>query len=553
MVIDIDQARRLADPQSFQRGREYAMDRAVGRIRRLADGVRATVFGSDDYTVELRSGRGAEPAFRCTCPVGASGAFCKHCVALAHAVSGSGHSERSDPRAYLESLGSDELIEIVLDAAQRDEVTHTRLAVASAGTDSSHTLRRAIDDAIVPGGYVPYREAYAYTQGVDVVIDRLEELLASGDPGLVMDLTEHAIGCAERAVEFVDDSDGLLGGVAERLAELHLAACEAARPDPARLAARLYARELGDGDLEAFFGAVSRYGGVLGEPGLAVYRELAERDWAALPASRAGEFDGRRHRLASILEALAELTGDVDAEVEVMARDLSSAYQFVRIAERYRRADRYGDALRWAEQGVEAFGTSDARLVELAADGYHRAGRGPEAVQLFREVLDAAPTLGNYQRLAEHARRVGSWPAWREWALDRVRDELSRREAPRYRWQPPVDAGLLVEIFLWEGDPDQAWDEARRGGCSGPVVMRLARACRDRRPAEVIPLYEKEVESLIEGRTNGAYAQAVELLDEVEALFAQAGNTDGFPDYVAGLRRRHKPKRNLMKLLDARR
>ncbi len=551
MGIDVDQARRLADPRSFQRGREYARDGAVGRIRRLADGVRATVFGSDDYTVELRSGGGAEPAFRCTCPVGASGVFCKHCVALAYAVSESGQVEASDPRAYLESLDRGQLIEIVLDAAQRDEVTHTKLAVASAGTEASHTLRRAIEDAIAPDGYVPYQEVYAYTQGVDVVIERLDELLAAGHPELVLDLTEHAIGCAERAVEFVDDSDGLLRGVAERLAELHLAACEAARPDPAQLAARLYDRELGEGDLEAFYGAVSRYAEVLGEPGLAVYRELAERDWAALPAPRAGTFDGRRHRLASILEALAELTGDVDAEVDVMARDLSSAYQFVRIAERYRREDRHDDALRWAERGLGEFGTSDARLVELAADEYHHAGRGPEAVQLFWEILDAAPTFGNYRRLAEHARRDGSWPAWRVWALDRVRDEISRREAPRYRWQPPADASLLVEIFLWEDDPDQAWAESQRGGCSGPVVMRLARACRNRRPAEVIPLYQKEIESLIEARNNPAYAQAAELLDQVEVLYADAGQA-GFPDYVAAIRRRHKPKRNMMKLLDSR-
>jgi uncharacterized Zn finger protein len=484
--------------------------------------------------------------------VGASGAFCKHCVALAHAVSEAGHSQVCDPRAYLEGLDRDQLIEIVLDAAERDEVTHTKLAVASAGTDSAHSLRRAIEDAITPGGFVPYREVYAYTQGVDVVVDRLDELLSAGHPELVLELSEYALGCAERAVEFVDDSDGLVGGIAERLAGLHLAACEAARPDPARLAERLYSRELGEGDLEVFYGAVSRYAEVLGEPGLTVYRELAERDWAALPAPRAGEFDGRRHRLASILEALAELTGDVDAEVEVMARDLSCAHQFVRIAERYRRADRHGDALRWAEQGLEQFGNRDARLVELAADEYHRARRGPEAVQLFWEVLDAAPTFGSYQRLAEHARRVGSWPAWREWALDRVRDEISRREPPRYRWQRPADASLLVEIFLWEGDPDQAWGEAQRGGCSGPVVMRLARACRDRRPAEVIPLYQDEVESLIDGRNNRAYAQAVELLDEVGALFVAAGQEAGFPDYVADVRRRHKPKRNLVKLLDAR-
>lgn len=48
---------------------------------------------------------------------------------------------------------------------------------------------------------------------------------------------------------------------------------------------------------------------------------------------------------------LAELTGDVDAVVEVLARDHSSAYQFVRIVEVLREARRYDDALVCAEKG----------------------------------------------------------------------------------------------------------------------------------------------------------------------------------------------------------
>lgn len=42
----------------------------------------------------------------------------------------------------------------------------------------------------------------------------------------------------EQAIESVDDSDGEMGGLLERLRELHLAACRVARPDPAELAAR---------------------------------------------------------------------------------------------------------------------------------------------------------------------------------------------------------------------------------------------------------------------------------------------------------------------------
>jgi uncharacterized Zn finger protein len=82
--------------------------------------------------------------------------------------------------------------------------------------------------------------------------------------------------------------------------------------------------------------------------------------------------------------------------------------------------------------------------------------------------------------------------------------------------------------------------------------MRLARACQDLRPAEVIPIYQKEVESLIDGKNNQAYARAVELLAEVEVLFVKVDPAGGFAGYVGAVRRRHKPKRNLMKLLDAR-
>lgn len=141
---------------------------------------------------------------------------------------------------------------------------------------------------------------------------------------------------------------------------------------------------------------------------------------------------------------------------------------------------------------------------------------------------------------------------WRDRALERVRHEISRREPPKYRWRPLADATLLVEIHLWENDPDRAWAEAQRGGCSGPDAMRLAHVCQDQRPAEVIPIYQKEIESLIDGKNNQAYGHAVDLLGQVEVLFADAGQATGFPDYVAGVRHRHKPKRNLMKLLIAR-
>jgi hypothetical protein len=114
------------------------------------------------------------------------------------------------------------------------------------------------------------------------------------NPAAAVQLAEHAIRRVERMMEHVDDSDGELFDVLERLQELHLEAClEAcleARPDPVPLARRLFKAELASG-YDVFHGAVERYGEVLGETGTTEYRRLAQAEWDRLPALRPGEGD----------------------------------------------------------------------------------------------------------------------------------------------------------------------------------------------------------------------------------------------------------------------
>ena len=60
------------------------------------------------------------------------------------------------------------------------------------------------------------------------------------------------------------------------------------------------------------------------------------------------------------------------------------------------------------------------------------------------------------------------------------------------------------------------------------------------------------MERLIAAKNNDAYRQAVETMAHVAKLMRAAAQPDAFAPYAAGVRARHKPKRNLMKLLDAR-
>ncbi len=66
-----------------------------------------------------------------------------------------------------------------------------------------------------------------------------------------------------------------------------------------------------------------------------------------------------------------------------------------------------------------------------------------------------------------------------------------------------------------------------------------------------MPIYQREVERLIELKTNGGYRDAVETMIRVRDLLTRAGRADEFPTYASRVRAAHKPKRNLMKLLDA--
>jgi tetratricopeptide (TPR) repeat protein len=373
----------------------------------------------------------------------------------------------------------------------------------------------------------------------------------------VIDLCEHAMDEAESALGYVDDSDGHMSLIAERLHELHRDACGAAQPDPVVLAGTLFDRELHSGDLDFFFGAASSYAEVLGEEGLSEYRRLAQAEWDASPPlgpQDSRSWSGTRHRITRIMQTLAELSGDVDAIVEVLARDQSSAYQFVQIAAVLVEAERYDDALAWAEKGLASHGTSDSRLVSTLAEEYHRAGRGEDAVRICWDAYEQRPSLATYQQLSQQAQRAGSWPAWHGKALDLLRTRIGQgqRKPGRergMRWSASgPDRSTLVEVLLFDEDVEQAWAVASTAGCRRDLWLELARRREGEHPLDAIPIWKDEIERQIDLKKNPAYAEAVRLIARVGSQMKAAGHDEDFRPYVTKLRATHKPKRNLMKL-----
>jgi len=506
--------------------------------------------------------------------MGTDGAFCKHCVAvgLAWLDQGSGSGATSgkrakpsvtmdDVRAYLAARGKEALVALLMEQAMEDDRLCQRLLMKAArktpkGLDLA-TYRQAIDRAVDLGEFVEYGAARDYAEGIDEVIDSIEELLKEGHAPGVVELTEHALVAVEDAMDSVDDSDGRVGGIVERLQELHHAACKRAKPDPETLARRLFEWELRT-PWDTFYGASEKYADVLGRKGLAVYRQLAEAEWARVPALEPGRDDpeyGKRFRITHIMETLARRTGDVEAVVAVKKRDLSSPYAYLQIAETYRQAQKHDLALEWAERGLHAFPQRpDGRLREFLAEEYHRRKRHDEAMALVWAEFTGSPSLAQLQHLKGHADRIVRWPAWRDRALACLREQIAKakREASKNPrgWFARADHSELVRVFLWGKDVEAAWREAQEGGCSDDLWMDLAARRETDHPGDVLPVYERQVEATLGRKNDEAYRAAIGLLRKVRDVMVRLNRGAEFAPYLWAVRAAHKPKRNFLKLLE---
>lgn len=547
--------RELAGDKVFARGRDYHRHGQVELLSVEPGRVLARVAGSDDYRTVL-TGSGTTIDGECSCPAFEDWGFCKHMVAAALAANavgandaGAGEGALARIRRHLAAKGADALVEMIVDMAERDPVLWRNLDMAAtAAGEDDRTLeahfRKAVDDATRTGGYVDYREAFDWAASVEAVLDRVAELVPAGRAVLALRLIDRALSRIEEAIGEIDDSDGHCGGLLERAREIHLQACRAAKPDPVKLARDLFARET-KGDYGTFHGAAALYADVLGEAGLAEYRKLAQAAWDRLPPLAAGrrvsdDVSDKRSRLVAILDVFAERAGDTETRIALRAKDLSSSWQYLELAEFCREHDRDEEALKWAEEGLWVFENErpDEKLVFLAVDLLLKAGRKKEAETRLWQAFERQPSMELYQRL----RKIGG-KAVRDRAVAALKTRLVKEKPTR--WHFPAD--LLVRLLQSERLFAEAWATVRAHGASNGVKEALAATSEATHPREALAVYAARVEELAQAGGNPNYEAAHRLIARMAALHGTADQAA----YVTDLKARFRRKRNFMKLLGA--
>jgi hypothetical protein len=503
----------VAGEKVFARGVVYHEDGQVEIVTFDRARILARVIGSEVYRCEL-VGAGKKFSGECSCPAFSDWGFCKHLVATALTANSLGPEALKQAsgrfakiREHLRAGGIERLVEMVIGFAERDPSLLKELELsATAAIADDATLfaqfRKAITDTTRTQGFVEYREMRGWVQGIESVLGRIAPLVESGRAAVVLRLLDHFFARMGEALQNIDDSDGGGGGVYAKACDIHLAACRQVKPDPVALARTLFAREV-DPDHEFFRGASEAYEDILGDAGLAEYRRLANQAWQKIRPLRAGKRQvqddqfSARYALAAILESFAKREGDIDGVIAIRARDLSTAYDYLGIAQLCLDHAREPEALKWAEEGLWQFEDDpDERLILFASNLYRRVGRDGDADKLLWRTFERRPSIELYDRLKSAAGPDQMLAdAARDRALASLRAQFGK---PAGRWESRWSSAteLFVRLAMAEGLLTNAWAVVNGHGCSESLLQELAEASENSHPAEALKVYEGRVERM---------------------------------------------------------
>jgi uncharacterized Zn finger protein len=560
--------RGLAEDRYYERGLAYLQQGKVTSLQLDGSRIRAVVAGNEDYDVVFGT-RENRLDYRCSCPLGGDGEFCKHCVAAglawlkqkskpakAQKKGSSAGISSQDIAAALQQEEKETLVGWIVQWAEEDDAFQRKVVRAAAPRlDSSGLIaqtKAALQKALQVRRFMERRDMRAYAAGVQAALDEVEDLLERGHAPAVIELSEWGLRKFGAAVENVDDSSGYMGELRERMRELHLDACTAAPPDPVALGEKLFMLEW-TSQWDEWSRSPERYADVLGVKGLAAFRKKAEAEWAKLPQATEKETGVPRKQifqLTRIMESLARQSGDVEAQVAVVARDLSSNYAYLRIAQLYRDAGKHDEAMDWAQRGAareEGPHTSTLRL--FVAEEHQRRGYHADALRIVWVEFRQRPSLESYKTLQRFARAAEEWEDWRAQAWT-LMQRKSMEAAEKGQW---VDASLVVEIMLHEEKAEGAWQAAVAGGCREDLWLALASLREQEHPEDAARVYLAQAERTIANARKNRYDAGVALLEKAGSLLHSCGKGAEFDRYLQELLLRFKLKTNLMKRVTERR
>jgi uncharacterized Zn finger protein len=587
--------RRLARPQSFERGENYYEQNAVIDIRRRGEALQADVEGSqyEPYRVRIELDDTGIIETTCSCPYD-HGGICKHRVAvlLTYIRDPEAVKQQLPVAELLTDLDHETLVNLLVDlvddhpdlAEWIEREIKARSTQESSDKDASpavptrqttpdpETIRRHVDSILYPSG-PPNRGAQDPYAAMESRVDDLHDLLAeahvfidAGDGETALTVLE-AIATELMGEEWLRLSHDGSTAIFEFLDELSAAFVEA-----------LLTVDLSETDREEWANQIAEWADEIASytrhPPFQAAVVAARRGWddEALQRALAGAddadlWDGERPWYADdLLEArlavleregrtdeylnLARATGQsvqhatklvyldrVDEAVEYARDHLSTPDDALAVAKTLREADRPTTAIEVGRYGLTLNGTRNAALAEWLRDVATAHGDDETASEAAIATFKAEPSMEMYRAAREVA--GDDWPRIREELLDHLQRRSPGRETARE----------YAEIFLAEDMINEAVAIAEESG-HYTVVEPIVEAVWKNRPEWTIEVCKDQAEPIIEQGESDRYRHAVQWLRYAGKAAQAAGDLDAWRDYVEALRDEHYRKYKLRPMLD---
>ncbi len=592
-----------ATEQSFQRGQEYYHAGAISNGSIQGNMLSSECEGTSApfYGVRVTLDEGGIASASCTCPY-EFGGYCKHIVALllAYLHQPKQFVVRKEPSELLADLDRDELMALLTgllrDRPELYDWIEAALAVPSAQGKPSKKKRKPVDIEVhrrrirnILHSLDGMRMSEAYwhvgglVHGLDEVREAAMKFLEAGDAESALEILLALAEEAGHGIEFIDDSDGELGGfmsdlglpLAEAILSLDLNTVER---EKLRLRLEKLDRQLRDYGLEE---------------GIAAGRQALETGWGE-PSS------GRSAPVARATRAYQEDEYDDEDDDEYDDED-DEEYEDEYEAHGYDEAetwpDDYGSTLTTAKLNVlERQGRTDEYLALCETTGQHLRyalklcdlKRIPEAVAHARKHLtDAEEALRLAERLRESKHidealaigerglklkgskaQLGSWLGALEEAQGRTKQALPAwlaaladhpslntyktvKRLAGSRWnklQPDVMKALeksyekmpLAEVLIFEQEWDEAIKVAERRDVWYTVVEFVADAVIKHRPEWVVKISLKQAERLMTEVKSKNYPIAASWLKRAKKAYQELGQTAEWQAYLGKTKEKYK-------------
>src|SRR3954449_2178757 len=154
-------------------------------------------------------------------------------------------SKKSVNAENLAALGAERLAAILMDLADQDADTKRRLRLELAGQAGGEIIAAEISKRLTSlksaRSFVDWHKRRDFVKDLDLQRTMIVDRLSPTRPDLALDLMWRFLDLAEPVLNRVDDSNGTVGDVFRAACNDLGAIASSAKPDPARLAERVFA------------------------------------------------------------------------------------------------------------------------------------------------------------------------------------------------------------------------------------------------------------------------------------------------------------------------